>query len=904
MDVGYWIFYIVTRYVLCVTRKHMYLSLNWLKDFVNIPKSITPEELGLRLTMHTVEIDGVEKQADKFANIVVGKILEIKKHPDADKLSLVKLEIGNLKFAEVVCGANNINVNDKVPVALVGAKLPNGAEIKEVEVRGEKSFGMLCAEDELGLGDDRRGIMILDKGAKIGQSLGEYLKLKDVIFEVDNKSITNRPDLWGHYGMAREIAAFLGVRLKPHPPAPSPKQEMGRTKNNLTSYLGGVGGGINVKVEDYKLCPRYMAVCLSGIKIEDSPKWMLERLIAVGMRPINNIVDITNYVMLELGQPMHAFDVRTILGDEIPNNKFQITNPATSLRDNRAGKSQISNLKFQNDIKIVVRRAKKGEVLESLDGEKRELNNEMLVIADDKKPIALAGIMGGANSEIRDETNYIIIECANFDFASIRKTSQKLGLRTESSMRFEKGLDPNLCELALARAVGLIKKICPEAKIDGKLIDEKKFSIDQGLIKLNLDWLNQRVGEIIEEKKVINILENLGFETSPSSFTNVSADKQPSSRFKTGTGSSQGEGEKGKVLEVTIPSWRAGRDISIPEDLLEEVARIFGYNNLKPAMPMVGMIVPEFNQERLFEREIKNILSNGAGLSEVYNYSFVGEDQLTKLGVDFSSHIKLANPIAVHQTLLRQNLAPNLINNIKTNQAKFEQFGFFEIGSVYLSTPGEINKGDRQDNNLPYQEKRIGIILASDKKQDVFSQAKGAVEYLLSSLNLPVDFTTIESGPGWADENIAADVNCQKSKIGIIAKLNEKSAKAFGVKKEAVIVEITLSEIYKLAGKQAVKKYQEYEKYPPLIRDLAFVVSEKILYNNIRNEIINFSELIRSAELFDVYQGSKLGFGKKSLAFHIIYQAGRTLTAEEIDVLQKQLIQRLEEKFDAKIRDF
>ncbi|MBA3047081.1 phenylalanine--tRNA ligase subunit beta [Patescibacteria group bacterium] len=844
----------------------MYLSLNWLKDFVNIPKSITPEELGLRLTMHTVEIDGVEKQADKLAHIVVGKILEIKKHPDADRLQLVKVDIKDKKL-DIVCGASNIEIGQSVPVALAGAILPNGAEIKETEVRGEKSFGMLCAEDELGLGDDHRGIMILDKGAKIGQSLGEYLKLKDVIFEVDNKSITNRPDLWGHYGMAREIAAFLSVKLRPHPvPLLS--------KERVPDKAGEVK--IDVKVENFKLCPRYMAVCLDGIKIEDSPKWMRERLIAVGMRPINNIVDITNYVMLELGQPLHAFDVRTILGDEIPNNKFQITNPATSLRDNGAGKSQIPNLKFQNDIKIVVRRAKKGEVMETLDGEKKELDNEMLVIADDKKPIAIAGVMGGANSEIRNETNSIIMECANFDFASIRKTSQKLGLRTESSMRFEKGLDPNLCELALARAVELVKKICPKVKVVSELADEKKFTINQGPIKLNLDWLNQSLGEIIEEKKAVNILENLGFGVK---------------KIK-------------DELDVTIPTWRAGRDISIPEDLLEEVARIFGYNNLKPAMPKVAMKAPELNQERLFEREIKNILSNGAGLSEVYNYSFVGEDQLTKLGIDFSSHIKLANPIAVHQTLLRQNLAPNLINNIKTNQAKFEQFGFFEIGSVYLSTPGDINKDNSGKEHLPYQEKRIGIVLAADKKTDVFSQAKGAVEYLLSSLNLPVDFTAIESGPGWADENIAADINCQKNKIGIAAKLNEKSAKALGVKKEAAIVEIILSELYKLAGKQAVKKYQEYEKYPPLVRDLAFVVSEKILYNNIRNDIINFSELIRSAELFDVYYGGKLGFGKKSLAFHIVYQAGRTLTTEEIDILQKQLIQRLEEKFDAKIRDF
>ena len=824
----------------------MYLSLNWLKDFVKIPKSITPEELGLRLTTHTVEIDGVEKQADRFRNIVVGKILEIRKHPDADRLQVATVDTRHGAHLQIVCGAPNIKKGQLVPVAMIGAILPNGMEIKEAEVRGVKSFGMLCAEDELGLGDDHSGIMILEKGAKSGQNLAEYLQLKDVVFEVDNKSITNRPDLWGHYGMAREIAAFLEVELKPHPPTPSPKQEMG---SNLPSNLGGAGGGIDVKVEDKKLCPRYMAVAMDGIKIGDSPKWMRERLIAVGMRPINNVVDITNYVMLELGQPLHAFDA-SLINRESGANKCEY--------------------------KIAVRLAKKGEILETLDGEKRELGNEMLVIANSEKPIAIAGVIGGANSEIGAETDSIIIECANFDFVSIRKTSQKLGLRTEASMRFEKGLDPNLCELALARIVELIKKTCPKVKVTSKLVDKKKFTLNQGPIKLSLDWLNQRLGETIEEKKVISILQSLGF----------------------GVKKSKDE------LEVIIPTWRATRDISIPEDLVEEAARIFGYNNLEPTMPMVAMRAPEFNQERLIEREIKNILSGGAGLSEVYNYSFVGEDQLKKLNIDFFSHIKLANPIISHQTMLRQSLAPNLINNIKTNQAKFERVGLFEIGSVYSSTPGEINKDNSGKGNLPYQEKRLGIILSADKKEDVFSQLKGTVEYLLSSLGLQVDFLEIETKPSWADSDVVAEINSLGSSIGSVAKLDEKIAKAINIKQQAVIAEISLREIYKLISKHGSKKYQEYEKYPPLARDLAFVVDQKILYNNIRDEIINFNELIKSVELFDIYQGEKLGRNKKSLAFHIIYQADRTLTAEEIDVLQKKLIKHLEEKFDAKIRDF
>lgn len=385
----------------------MYLSLNWLKDFVKTPSDMTPEELGLRLTNHTVEVEDVIKEAEKYKNIVIGKILEIKKHPSADRLQLVKVDIGSNKL-DIVCGAFNIEVGQLVPVALAGAILPNGVEIKEVEVRGEKSNGMLCAEDELVLGDDHSGILILKDG-KVGQQFGEYLKLSDVIFEVDNKSITHRPDLWSHYGMAREISAFLGVKFKEYEPN---EKLIAKVEDKIK---------ISVKVEDRDLCPRYMAIAMSRIKVESSPKWIKERLIAVGMRPINNIVDITNYVMLELGQPMHAFDKALISANRETNG---------------------------HGLNIIIRRAKRSEAIKTLDGVKRELDENMLVIANKIKPIAIAGVMGGAESEINSDTTEIILESANFNFISIRKTSQELGLRTESSIRFEKALDPNLADVA------------------------------------------------------------------------------------------------------------------------------------------------------------------------------------------------------------------------------------------------------------------------------------------------------------------------------------------------------------------------------------------------------------------------------------------------------------------------
>jgi len=807
----------------------MYLSLNWLKDFVKIPNNISSEELAARLTLHTVEVENITDQAKKFDKVVIGKILEISRHPNADRLQLTKIDIGAKEILSIVCGASNIEVGQLVPVAMVGAKLPNGLEIKEAEVRGEKSQGMLCAADELGLGDDHSGILILEANAKIGQSFAKHLHLDDTIFEVDNKSLTNRPDLWSHMGMAREISAILSSKFTAYKPS----------EKNKHKKTGNIK--LNVKVEATDVCNRYMAVAIEGIKVESSPNWMQQKLIAAGVRPINNIVDITNYVMLELGQPMHAFDQKLI-------------------------------------DKIVIRTAKKGEVLETLDGNKRNLSEEMLVIADGKKPLAVAGVMGGANSEISNETSSIIFESANFDFVSIRKTSQKLNLRTESSMRFEKGLDPLLAEVALSRAVELTLEICAGAKVSSEKIDifpgKKKF-VNQNIL-LNLNWLQKIIGEELPKGRVVEILSNLGFEIK----------------------------EKGSDLTVTVPSWRATRDISIAEDLVEEVARIHGFNSIKSLMPKVEMLPPEKNEVRILERRVKELLSLGGNLTEIYNYSFVGEEQLKKLFIDSSSYLKLVNPIASHQTMMRQSLLPNLLENVKANQARFKEFGFFEIGGVFLSIESEIKKDNQGNGSLPYQERRIGIVLASDTKDGLFRQGKGMVEFLMNALYFEVEWKTDEFKFNWADKAEIADISVAGKIIGSVAKVDNKIAKNIGLKKEVVVAELSLRQLLVMQKKQNVKLFEEFEKFPPLVRDLAFVINEKILYSDIRSEIINFNELIKKVELFDVFHGGKLGESNKSLAFHIIYQADRTLTTAEVDIVQEGLLKRMEEKFEAKIRNF
>lgn len=805
----------------------MYLSLNWLKDFVKLPKGMTPEELASRLTLHTVEVEKIENQARKFDQVVVGKILEVKKHPGADRLQLAEVLVDKKLQLHIVCGAPNIATGQKVPVALVGAILPNGLEIKEAEVRGEKSQGMLCAPDELGLGDDHSGILILDEKAKVGQSLAEYLGFNDQILEVDNKSMTNRPDLWSHYGMARDISALLNIKFREYVP------------NLKVLEKKADGFSLSVRVEASNLCARYMAIGIEGVEIQSSPEWMQKKLLAVGMRPINNIVDITNYVMLELGQPLHAFDQELV-------------------------------------DKIIVREIKQGEIMETLDGLKRQLDKSMLVIADSSKPIALAGVMGGGNSEIRPETSKIIIESANFDHISIRKTSTKLGLRTESSQRFEKALDPNLCELALVRATELVLQVCPNAKVVTEVIDIKAKQVESiKKIELNFDWLLHKIGEEIKVSRITEILHSLGFQTE---------------KIKHG-------------LIVTVPSWRATKDVSLPEDILEEIVRVYGYNNLTSRMPLVPMLPPVMNQERLLERRVKGLLAGAPALSEVYNYSFVGDEQLKKLRLDSGKYLRLANPIASDQTMLRQSLAENLILNVRTNQARLKDFGMFEVGNVFHNFQGELEHGKNAAEYLPYQEVRIGIMIASEDALVSFDRAKGVVEYLMENLNLSYEWRKHEVVLPWASEQLAADLYVYGKLLGSIALVDQRVAKSLGVKREVSIAEISFPKLYRFVD-QKVNRFEEGSKFPAMVRDLAFVLPEKVLYSELRNSILQFDQLINEAELFDVYQGDKLGSGLKSLAFHVRYQADRTLASEEVDELQAKLLVFLGEKFEARLRDF
>jgi phenylalanyl-tRNA synthetase beta chain len=805
----------------------MLISRNWLKDFVKIPDSLSAKELGLKLTMAMAEVEGFTDQKDSLKGVVVGEILEVRKHSNADKLQLAVVNIGSKKL-NIVCGASNIAKGQKVPVATLGTALPNGMKIEKVKVRGEESAGMLCAEDELGLGKDHSGILILDKKAKVGEPLAKALGLDDVIYEIDNKSLTHRPDLWSQYGVAREVAAILSEKLATYAKATVAKESLKEGKEKL-----------DIKVEDFKLCPRYMGVVLEGIEIAESPEWLKKRVSAIGMRPINNIVDITNYVMMEIGQPLHAFDYDKLEGH-----------------------------------RIIVRTAKAGEKIKTLDEQERKLDENMLVIADAKKPVAIAGVMGGANTEIDNQTKKVIIESANFDHVSIRKTETKLGLRSEASIRFEKSLDPNIAELGIKKAIELILQICPKAKVVSKIEDVKKFNLNQGPIKVSFDFLNKRIGQGIEPQKVVKILESLGFKVK----------------------------KQKDEMAVLVPTWRATKDVSIPEDIVEEVAHIYGYDNLKINMPLVAMDRPEINQERELERKIKNILAYGLAMSEVYNYSFNSEEQIKKIGLSLSDHIRVANPLSSMTEFVRTSLLPNLLDNVVLNERFFEEINIFEVGSVYLKEEKGEKISDQGNRYLPLQEKHITGVIGAKSNDTPFYAAKNIAEIILKQLRFDYKLEKSQMVMPWGNLKRSLKILMANKIVGIITELNFSIARNFDLKNKVGIFSLNLSELVNFYSEGM--NYKPIPKFPSIDLDISLILAKKILWEEVKQAVRGVEkDLIKEVKIFDVFEGKGIPEGKKSIAFRIEYRCDdKTLTLAEVQIIQQKVLKTLEEKFKAQIR--
>jgi len=787
----------------------MWLSLNIIKKMVDI-SDISPEDLANRLTMSTAEIDSIDYINQHFKTIITAKAADVKKHPDADKLTLVDIDTGSEKLP-IVCGAPNHKSGDIVALATVGTKFTEEFTIKETKIRGEKSMGMLCSAKELGLSEDHAGIIIFPEDTKIGVPLSEiYKDWVDVRLEIDNKSITHRPDLWSHLGFAREIGAILGRPVK-NPVNFDLEKELGSEKS------------LNVKVENPGQGLRYSGLVMKNISVGESPEWLKAAVTSIGMRPINNLVDITNYVMAEIGEPMHAFDRQKLRGDT-----------------------------------IFVRNAKNGEKLKTLDDQEHELCEEDIVIADKDGAIALAGVMGGDNSEIDESTSEIILEAANFNAVNIRKTATRYNLRTEAAIRFEKSQSSELTTLALLRCYELIKECIPEVEAVTPIIDDYPEKSQSISLTINTETIRQRLGEEISDNRIVEIIDSLDFIVSNSNGS----------------------------LTVEVPHYRATKDVSIGADIIEEVGRIYGYDNIVSTAPLVPCEPPMKNSERLFERDAKTILSRNCNLTEVSGYSFVGEESLNKLKINEDKELRLKHALSQEQDRLRRNLIPNIISNIVTNQRYHNSFGIYEWGRVYL-------KDDRKSEDLVAEERRItGAVFNKKAETPVFYDAKNVVIQLMKDLHvksyrlLPTD----KNLPPYAHPGRSMKLEIAGKEAGLICELHPGVYKDFEINGDASIFEINASILFKT--KKEEKSFEELQKFPEVPFELSIVTDKSTYAGDIAILLSKADKkLIKNVEVLSVYEGAPLEDGKKSISLKTVFASkSKTLEPQEIEELQNKII--------------
>lgn len=791
----------------------MRYSYNWIKEIskTNMP----PEKMTGALMMHSFEVEGIEKKGEELSGVVVGEILEIKKHPNADRLQLTKIDIGKNRKLDIICGAHNIKVGDKVPVALVGAKLPSKMLIQEAEIRGVKSFGMLCAEDELDLGKGHEGILILKKNAKIGEEITKTLGLDDTIFEI--KVLPDRGhDALSHVGVAREVAVLEVKKLD---------YKIKKVKTSKTSKLA-------VKIEDKNLCQRYMGAVMVDVKVQESPNWMKNRLQSIGINPINNIVDATNYVMMELGQPLHAFDF-----NKIGNGK---------------------------SVNIIIRKAKNGEGIKLLDETVKKLSAEDLVIANESKALAIAGVMGGEDSGINENTTSIVLESANFDATSIRRTRTRHNIKTEASDRYEKEIDPNLCEIAMARVIEIIGSF--GATTEG-IVDIYPKPVREWKIKLNLEYANRLLGEKIPEKQALKILNLLGLKTSG----------------------------KGKIIMVKIPTIRI--DLKTQEDLIEEIGRIYGYDKIKSKAPVLEVKPSRINEQRQFEKMIKEYLA-GAGFSETYNYSFYNISDAGNAELGKEKHVELQNPMNPDQTLMRTSLAPGILKNIKKNLRNYKEIEIFEIGRTYF----------QKENAFP-EEKNIllgAVVLDEKKKGNNFYEAKGYIDLILQKVGIGSYYfdefkNSDENIPSLWHKTRCAQIQIEGSEevMGYVGEISPLVLQRFGIEKKVAMFEIDLGKLQLTAEKE--REFKPLRKFPVSERDISMVADEEVKVDEIMQIIQETGEnLVIDTDLFDIYDLSE---NETSFAFRIFFASDdRTLRNEEVDEIMKKIIDNLEKELKIKIR--
>ncbi|MCD6184961.1 MAG: phenylalanine--tRNA ligase subunit beta [Deltaproteobacteria bacterium] len=810
----------------------MKASLSWLKKYITIDMELS--ELADALTMAGLEVDNIYDRYEYLDKVVVGCITEIKPHPNADRLSLCTITTGDDQI-NLVCGADNIKTGMHVPLALPGAELPGGFVIKKSVIRGEASGGILCSATELGLGEDKKGIMNLPDNLKLGESLAIALKLSDPVLEID--LTPNRPDCLGIIGVAREIAAFQNKQVQYPSSKPIASAELDENISDLTS----------VKIENTDLCSRYGAKLFKNVKIGHSPLWLKDRLISTGIRPINNFVDITNYVMMETGQPLHAFDF-----DKLAEKR------------------------------IVVRTAKKGENFITLDNKKRTLSKQMLMICDGEKPVAIAGVMGGLNSEVTDTTTSVLLESAYFDPSSIRKTSKKFSLNTDAAHRFERGVDPAGTIKALKRAVQLIEKTKCGTVING-IIDENPVPYKPLSINVKLEEINSLLGTNIKRNKIIELLQGIEF-----SVKNKTKD------------------EFDNLFIITPPSYRV--DIKRPVDIIEEIARLYGYNRIPVTFPAIPAKTKKSSSYIVYKKQIKSLMT-GLGFSECINYSFINNRSAARLNLEPDdaryNMVNLLNPLSKDHAVMRSSLIPGMLETMRRNITRnVYNLKLFEIGKIF------IHKGE---DVLPREKEIIAGLLTGTREESNwhnqdnpvdFYDLKGAVEALFDALKInktaSVKFTMLPDNqcyytkPGYTAQIISGNKTA-----GIIGEVNHRVLNNFNLSAKAFIFEINLTELYKLIPETVFA--EPVPKFPAVSRDITMIVDKNFESANIlENESLLKENLLEKLELLAVFEGEPIPTDKKSISFRITYRSAQgTLEDNTINKIHKKLSDNLITEFNA-----
>ena len=791
----------------------MKVPYNWLKDYAEI--NVDAYELADRLTLSGSAAEEVIMQGDTIKNVVTCQITKIEKHPDADRLSVCQVDIGAEEPIQIVTAATNMKEMDKVPVALHKSTLADGSEIKKGKMRGVVSNGMFCSEEELGIAGDEpvHGLMILQEDAPIGMDIKEYLKLNKAI--IDFEITSNRPDCLSIVGMAREAAATLGTSYK----MPSFEYEVKNSSN--------INDELKVEVKD-ELCNRYMSRGVKNVKIAPSPSWMQERLLEAGVKPINNMVDITNFVMLELGQPMHAFDAREI----------------------KSGK-------------IVVERAKDGEKFTTLDEVERTLDSECICIKDGEITVALAGIMGGLNSEIKDDTTEVYFESANFDGTNIRVNSKKVGLRTESSSRFEKDIDPNLAQLALDRACALVCELeCGEV-MEGT-IDIYNSVKEEGSITVDSNWINKFLGTEISKEEMKSALDSLDLKTIIN----------------------------GDNLVITIPTFRI--DIAIKEDIAEEVARIYGYDKIPTTIFKVSTEREPKSKTELLSDTVVDLMV-GSGIYQSISYSFVSPKVFDKVSIPADSElrnvVKIKNPLGEDYSVMRTTTLPSMMESLGRNYSRNNDYvRLFEIGRVYI--PNEDEKQLPSEKNIL----TIGIYGDCD-----YLDLKGIVENVVEGLGVKAKYVRESENPSYHPGKTAA-LMVRNKKAGVLGEIHPDVIENYGIDVDCYIAELDLDALFEASNTN--KTYKALPKFPAVTRDIALLCDDSILVADIEETIRKAGgNLVEKVQLFDIYKGAQIPEGKKSIAYAIAYRdEKKTLEDKDISKVHDKILKALEHKLGAVLR--